>query len=184
MEEIIEDTASHCEGNVHKPTGTRRSFFGWLISASAAFIGISLALPLTAYVLSPALKKREQSWVDVGEIEEIPIGVPQELEGLIPVKDGWKEKKLTKVVWTVKRSNEDVTVYSPICTHLGCGYRWSKGESKFKCPCHGSVFGLNGEVLAGPAPRSLDVLPTKIENGRLLVMYKQFKSGLNRSVEL
>ncbi len=101
----------------------------------------------------------------------------------MPVRDGWKETKMTKVVWTVKGSNEDVTVYSPICPHLGCGYRWSEGENKFKCPCHGSVFSIKGEVLAGPAPRPLDVLPSKIENGRLLVKYKQFKSGLNRPVE-
>ena len=184
MEEVSEKTAYDSDVRVYKPTGTRRAFFGWLISASAAFIGIALALPLTAYVVSPALQRREQSWVDVGDIEEIPVGVPQELEGLMPIRDGWKETKTTKVVWTVKHSKEDVTVYSPICPHLGCGYRWSAGESKFKCPCHGSAFALNGEVLAGPAPRPLDVLPSKIENGRLLVMYKQFKSGLNRPVEV
>ncbi|MCE9535722.1 MAG: Rieske 2Fe-2S domain-containing protein, partial [Nitrospirae bacterium] len=68
--------------------------------------------------------------------------------------------------------------------HLGCGYHWDRTDSRFKCPCHGSVYDVTGEVLAGPAPRALDRLPAKIEAGRLLVMYKEFKPGLSRSMEL
>jgi menaquinol-cytochrome c reductase iron-sulfur subunit len=43
---------------------------------------------------------------------------------------------------------------------------------------------VTGKVLAGPAPRSLDVLPSKVEQGNLLVLYKEFKSGLDHPVEL
>src|SRR5215831_15982142 len=75
-------------------------------------------------------------------------------------------------------------VISPICTHLGCGYHWDAADRKFKCPCHGSVYDVTGQVLAGPAPRHLDDLPSKVENGRLLVMYKEFKSGVRERVEL
>jgi menaquinol-cytochrome c reductase iron-sulfur subunit len=74
-------------------------------------------------------------------------------------------------------------VFSPLCPHLGCGYRWEGTERKFKCPCHGSVYAITGEVLAGPAPRPLDTLPTKVENGRLLVIYEEFKAGLPAKVE-
>jgi menaquinol-cytochrome c reductase iron-sulfur subunit len=38
--------------------------------------------------------------------------------------------------------------------------------------------------LAGPAPRPLDLLPSKIENGRLLVEFKEFKPGTGQVVEL
>jgi menaquinol-cytochrome c reductase iron-sulfur subunit len=84
----------------------------------------------------------------------------------------------------MKQSDEQVTVYSPICTHLGCGYSWDKAEKHFKCPCHGSVFDTSGQVLAGPAPRSLDRLPSKVENGHLFVIYKDFKSGVREQTEL
>ncbi|MDR4471330.1 MAG: ubiquinol-cytochrome c reductase iron-sulfur subunit [Nitrospira sp.] len=67
--------------------------------------------------------------------------------------------------------------FSPICTHLGCGHRWDDVEKKFLCPCHGSVFDVNGIVLGGPALRPLDVLPSKVEGGRLLVMYKDLNQG-------
>ncbi len=26
----------------------------------------------------------------------------------------------------------DMKVFSPICTHLGCGYRWDDGTNKFQ----------------------------------------------------
>jgi menaquinol-cytochrome c reductase iron-sulfur subunit len=39
-------------------------------------------------------------------------------------------------------------------------------------------------VLAGTAPRALDRLPTKIEEGRMLVMYKEFESGQKVQIEL
>ncbi|HEX9743697.1 MAG TPA: Rieske 2Fe-2S domain-containing protein, partial [Nitrospiraceae bacterium] len=63
-------------------------------------------------------------------------------------------------------------------------YRWEDADRKFKCPCHGSVYDADGKVLAGPAPRRLDVLPSKIEDGKLFVIYKEFKAGLSKSVEL
>jgi menaquinol-cytochrome c reductase iron-sulfur subunit len=39
-------------------------------------------------------------------------------------------------------------------------------------------------VLAGPAPRPLDALPSKIDHGRLFVVFKEFKSGVPTQIEL
>jgi menaquinol-cytochrome c reductase iron-sulfur subunit len=46
------------------------------------------------------------------------------------------------------------------------------------------VFDTAGQVLGGPAPRPLDRLPSKMENGRLFVIYKDFKSGVREQTEL
>lgn len=42
---------------------------------------------------------------------------------------------------------------SSICTHLGCNVK--RDGPGFACPCHGSLFDENGQVVHGPAPDPL-----------------------------
>ena len=166
------------------PEGTRRRFFELAIKAAAGFIGLSLAVPLVGYVISPTFKRRVQSWVDVASVNELPAGIPKQLEYVATVRDGYLETKTQKALWAVKQPDGQVTVFSPMCTHLGCGYHWDGAAQQFKCPCHGSMFDISGRVVGGPAPRPLDALPAKVDNGRLFVVFKEFKSGVTRQIEL
>lgn len=166
------------------PAGARRSFFAWLIMASAGLIGLGLAVPLSGYVVSPALKRRAKGWLDAGPMADLPVGEPAQRDLVMTIADGYREIAAVKGIWALRRETSEVTVYSPICTHLGCGFRWDAAAKRFKCPCHGSEFDPEGKVVGGPAPRPLDRLPVRIENGRLLVQYKEFKSGTQRQVEI
>ena len=42
---------------------------------------------------------------------------------------------------------------SPICTHLGCEVKAVK--TGFRCPCHGSAYGEEGQAVNGPAREDL-----------------------------
>jgi menaquinol-cytochrome c reductase iron-sulfur subunit len=74
--------------------------------------------------------------------------------------------------------NMSFVIFSPICPHLGCQPVWNADASRFQCPCHGSQFGLDGEHLAGPAPRGLDPLPFKEQNGTANVMWIRYKASV------
>jgi len=64
---------------------------------------------------------------------------------------------------------------SSVCTHLGCLINWRPvsvpgyPEGVISCPCHGSIFSKVGNVISGPATRSLDRFGMQIEDGRLYV---------------
>lgn len=65
------------------------------------------------------------------------------------------------------------------CPHLGCAVPWKPEVERvheeapvkglFVCPCHGSTYLRTGQVIKGPAPRSLDYMPVRLEAGRLVV---------------
>ena len=172
------------EEGLSTPVGTRRSFFVKTTILITSLIGMSLAVPFIGYVIAPAFQRRKNEWVSLGKTAALPVGEPQTLDYTMTEKDGWQERHTTKGVWAVKQADGTVTVFSPLCPHLGCGYRWDPQDRLFKCPCHGSIYSINGTVEAGPAPRPLDTLPSKIENGDLLVQYLEYKSGLPKKVEL
>lgn len=45
------------------------------------------------------------------------------------------------------------------CTHMGCELNWNHAEKSWDCPCHGSRFSYEGEILEGPS-----VSPLKAEH--------------------
>ncbi len=68
----------------------------------------------------------------------------------------------------IQKNNEKLAVYrdengkahvvSAVCTHMKCIVNWNQSERTWDCPCHGSRFKFDGQVIEGPA---IDNLPTK-----------------------
>ncbi len=75
---------------------------------------------------------------------------------------------------TIKLNNERLAAYrdeqeklhivSGICPHMGCVVHWNGGEKSWDCPCHGSRFSIDGDVLEGPAYTGL-AKPAKSASG-------------------
>jgi menaquinol-cytochrome c reductase iron-sulfur subunit len=161
---------------------TRRGFFRIAIGVLGGFVGLVLGIPLVASLVGPAFRKKVPSWARVAKVESLPLGQPTVVSFTDQSSEGYLRETVVRNVWAVRRSATEVTVFSPICTHLGCRYDWEPNSGRFLCPCHGSLFGLDGKALAGPAPRPLDTLPVKIENGELFVEWERYELGISKKI--
>lgn len=153
------------------PVSTRRSFYVAAIYGIWGLITAALGLPALIYLLVPARMRKQSEWVEVGDVTQIPAGAPVEMTFRRMRVDGWKVVSEKNTAWVVKSaSNQNqVVAFGPQCTHLGCAYHWDDGKSEFICPCHNSVFSIDGQVRSGPAPRPLDRYETKVQGRTLLL---------------
>jgi len=138
--------------------------------------------PLLSF-LAPASREASEDFVKVPDFSSIPFNKPTKLTFQYVDNEAFLRQNEFHDIWVIKHSPTEVTVYSPLCTHLGCRYEWNPNQQEFACPCHGSVFDLQGHVMAGPAPRPLDLLSHKIEGGELYVQWKTYKPGIPRKIE-
>ena len=134
-----------------------------------AAISAALGLPALAYLLVPGKTRKTEEWIEVGDLTRLTPNVPVELAFRRNRVDGWKEISEKSTAWVVKTSETQAIAFGPQCTHLGCAYHWEQDGNHFLCPCHTSVFSIDGKVISGPAPRPLDRFEAKVQNNKLMV---------------
>lgn len=61
-----------------------------------------------------------------------------------------------KKVGAYKDDHGQVYLVKPACTHMGCNVSFNNAEKSWDCPCHGSRFSYQGDVLEGPAFEPLE----------------------------
>jgi cytochrome b6-f complex iron-sulfur subunit len=63
----------------------------------------------------------------------------------------------------IRQSDTEFSVVSSVCTHAGCSVAYNSGLKLLVCPCHGSRFGVTGNVNMGPAARPLKRYPATFD---------------------
>ena len=69
----------------------------------------------------------------------------------VPVGEGRVVRRGHRLVGVYRDEAGTAHEVSLRCTHLGCILRFNAAERSWDCPCHGSRFDVDGEVLEGPA---------------------------------
>ena len=176
------NSSSNAQNSGESPD-SRREFFKLAIGALASLSGIVLGAPFLRAVIHSTTPK-ETGWSHVAELTALNVNRPQKIKFAMLSQDAYLHNEAVRSVWAIKHTGGDVTVFSPVCTHLGCYFSWNEEAGRFECPCHASVFSITGKVLGGPAPRPLDTLPYKVDNGVLFVRWEEFKSGLPEKIKV
>lgn len=158
---------------------SRRGFVGWAVGLGVAFVALVGGIPLKASLFSSSGTAKAGEFIQVADVASLPIGQPFGLTFVEETQDAYNYEMVPHSVYAVKHSETDVTVFSPVCPHLGCQVFFDRQKNDFVCPCHGSIFTVDGARIAGPAPRGLDSLPTKISKGALYVQWVQYKPGIS-----
>jgi len=132
---------------------SRRDFLKIITRSLLAGSGV-LGLGMFARFLGYQEEPRQQTEYDLGPVEDYPLGSRTLLEHipalLVHTEAGFSAMHL-------------------VCTHLGCSLE--KDVDGFSCPCHGSQFGDDGQVLRGPATRRLSGLSIKLNEMNHVVIY-------------
>ncbi len=148
---------------------TRRKFYIGLIYGLWGIIAAALSIPAAIYLLFPPRLRKAPQWVEAGDVSKLDPRDPVEMVFRQNRVDGWKIQSEKTTAWVVKSADSQVIAFGPQCTHLGCAYHWDENRNYFMCPCHSSIFAIDGKVVSGPAPRPLDRYETKVQNGKLLL---------------
>ena len=149
---------------------SRREFTRNAMLFVGAIIGSVIGIPAIGYLISPAVKaSSSDAWIPLGALSNYPTGTPTAFSFTRSKVNGWEKTTNSFSVYVIRGEGDKVNVISNICTHLGCRVTWNKDAKEYLCPCHDARFALNGEVVSGPPPRSLDTYETKIENGNLFI---------------
>jgi glycine/D-amino acid oxidase-like deaminating enzyme/nitrite reductase/ring-hydroxylating ferredoxin subunit len=81
-------------------------------------------------------------------LDRKPAGELKNGEGAVVSLDG-------KTVAAFRDEDGQLHAISATCTHLACQVSFNEAERSWDCPCHGSRFDIEGQVLQGPAIRGL-----------------------------
>lgn len=68
----------------------------------------------------------------------------------------------------VRRQGDSFSAVSTRCAHRGCQVE-PAGE-ELECPCHGSRYTLDGDLLGGPATRGLQTFPVRVEGSVVRIL--------------
>jgi menaquinol-cytochrome c reductase iron-sulfur subunit len=172
---------------------TRRDIFRFATVGLGGLIGLVLAVPGVAYIVSPLRKtEREESFETLTRLKQLDVGVPRSFAIIAERRDAWVKYPREPVgsVWLIRQpdgAEPAVIALTSECPHLGCAVNLAAGGKSFLCPCHTSAFDLEGKPKNQVPPRAMDRLEvelTKGEDPEVRVKFQRFRTQSERQIPL
>lgn len=151
---------------------TRRHLLMALSIGAGGFAAAVASVPLLGFFFGPMLRRFPPVWRDVGALDQFPIGATVQINVVTSGGLPWDGPAQRVGAWLRRNDEDNFTVFSATCTHLGCPVRWIPSAELFMCPCHGGVYYKDGDVAAGPPPQPLQQFPVRVQDGQVQVQWK------------
>lgn len=157
---------------------TRRKVFAVAGQALGGVAGAAIVLPALGFAVAPIFDKPEEDWQAVGPIDDfvadtynarvitIVPGIGEAGKSTVYVRQGSPDLILNEATGEHETADMYIAI-STRCAHLGCPVRFVQAAGNFICPCHGGVYGFQGEVIGGPPVRPLDRFQTRVTDGNV-----------------
>jgi len=198
-EALSEET--HATGDIPPPAEPRRDFLGSVLAVlTGAVVGL---IPFGAGMLvflDPLFKKKtvaedgkDGKWISVGTRSVVPAdGTPVQTPVTDDVTDAWNRETNQPIGAVYLCDNKgSLQAFNAICPHAGCFVSYSPKRDCFLCPCHNSMFELDGSKIdaagrANPSPRKLDELEIDADlledTGEILVRFVDYYPGQHEQI--
>ena len=121
--------------------------------------------------------------VRVTSLDALPAdGVPRKFPVLADRTDAWNKFQNVPVgaVYLRRTTTGKLEALNVVCPHAGCFVDFNAERGKYLCPCHNSLFALDGKLAdaSSPAARGLDSLEVELRNEReVWVKFQNFEAG-------
>jgi Rieske Fe-S protein len=162
-------------------SATRRDFIGGLATLVLGAAGAAASVYTAAWAVFTASGKTVEvapGEISLGKLADFPQGSAREVRVRAMERDAWLTQPAEVGSVFVVREGADAKVLSASCPHLGCPVDYDGEKRQFACPCHRSVFSLDGARLSGPSPRGLDPLASSVSDGELRCRFVRFAPGV------
>ena len=166
--------------------GSRRGFLAKAIALVCG--GLATMVPVGAGLwafLDPLRRSASVAkFLPVAELTAIPDdGVPRQYPVITDRIDAWTgfaAEPVGAVYLRREKGAKVVQALSATCPHAGCFVEMEPTGRCFRCPCHNSIFTLDGGIVApSPSPRAMDALECRVgKNGEVEVMWQKFRAGV------
>lgn len=181
--------------------GLTAAVIGLVVSVFPVKVGLLVFLdPLLGKKKVPEKYRKGEDgdggYIKIATLEAVPDdGLPRRFPVIADLSDAWNfspGQPIGAIYLRREKGKKEVEVFHATCPHAGCSVAYTHDpdpkQCLYKCPCHNSAFGLDGERVnlpgkENPSPRPLDTLEVDDKKlaatGEIWVKFLNFYTGIH-----
>lgn len=166
--------------------GFLKRLFAGIISAALGLIPAGAGLIV---LLDPLRRKSAAGGaVRVASLDALPAdGVPRQFPVLADRVDAWNKFSNVRIgaVYLRRTTEGKLEALNVVCPHAGCFVDFIARQGQFLCPCHNSLFAVDGTIAdtSSPAARPLDSLEVELRSEKeIWVKFQNYQAGKREKI--